>query len=875
MAIQRLIEIKLKVTADAKAKAEIDKLKSLMVGAAGESQKAWSDSATAITESFQREADRRRSIFDKGSSVSATSSKIAIDTLGKQAPSSTSGQSVTGGSGATSADKQQAQAQKTIDSLDRLRSKALEKEYNERERASASLDRQRSKALEKEMNDQQRAADKLVTDQKKAMDSLDRQHSKAIEKEIRDQQKAVESLDRQRSKAYEKELNDQKKAADKLQSDQKKAMDSLDRQRSKAYEKELNDQKKANDKKLIAEQKAIEALDKQASKAYEKDLRDQQRANDRQVKEQERTQEKLVRAVESARDRQVTANKQVANAALGILDGSMEAAKGLAYLGMIGEKDAQKVLDGLLLIDGGFKTLRGGVGTFLAIRDAIEGSRKAALAHAAVNEILAASQAKNAAGGAVGSVVAGGVGQRVAATAGGRAVGSVAGGAIAGAAGGAGAVGAGMGLKTVGANATALLKPIAGFAGAAAGLSEVLQAGRRFMGENTKTTETWTARLIGLGRSANAADRATESNIVALWTWRKAAAESAKSTENLTKVEKDRQKRLQQTEERDQRITAVAGFQTAARDRREEDRLSISEAKYDPRRTALTDARDARARAGELAYDAENERTAAERRAADRKQSGASFSHADELQAVERLYQARERQKQAEKEINAALREQLNTQKQQTDAVRSSLDAAKDAVAAQRDQTKSRVAEFGKLSAGEQTRIVGIADKHKRGEELTRAEVDTLDQYGMGKGIVQDYYQQKGEKAGGQDALTSLGDRDAEMEAMGEVSRLEAKLEGSKREEQQTAREIRESAEAIKRLVESATEAFRTMQQSQARAQGIELPDGTEGTPVGGNVAFEVENSVERLGKTITSSLDQVNENVRRVQERIAASQIS
>lgn len=110
----------------------------------------------------------------------------------------------------------------------------------------------------------------------------------------------------------------------------------------------------------------------------------------------------------------------------------MQAARGFTVLGLAGEEDTEKIVRGLLKIQGAFDIVSGGIQIWVKMQNIIEGTRKAVLATAAAETALAEATQLRVAAQSLGIAVGGG---GVASGAAGAAAGGVLRGVGAGAAG--------------------------------------------------------------------------------------------------------------------------------------------------------------------------------------------------------------------------------------------------------------------------------------------------------------------------------------------------------------------------------------------------------------------------------------------------------
>lgn len=131
----------------------------------------------------------------------------------------------------------------------------------------------------------------------------------------------------------------------------------------------------------------------------------------RETADTQRAEREKASAAESASKQYATAsarhekaNRQIVTSAMAAFGGVTSLAKGIALLGLAGEKDTRKIVDGIIQIEAGFAILHGSVSTLLAIGklwDAIGKSIKTAAAAQAAYNVTAGV------GGAVGGARAG------------------------------------------------------------------------------------------------------------------------------------------------------------------------------------------------------------------------------------------------------------------------------------------------------------------------------------------------------------------------------------------------------------------------------------------------------------------------------------
>lgn len=634
--------------------------------------------------------------------------------------------------------------------------------------------------------------------------------------------------------------NEQEKQAEKA----RKAIESLDRQRSRALMQEIKAQEraeKAEEKRIEniakAQERAMRSLDNQRSRALAQEMKAKNQAakaeekrREIEIKREEIAAAKRQSELEKWQAASEGANRKVLESTKALTEALVQTGKGMAYLGLVSEETSQDVLRGIVAIEAVANIFKGTITTFTAIADIQKAVRAGTLAQAAANEILAASQLKVAA-----TAVAGGVGS---------AAGGVASGAAAGAAGRFGfGMAAGAALPTLG-------KIAGGIGSVAAGAAVPLGAvaGGLALGEGISTLAS------GDGRGT------IRTGIEAYSIYRQNQKTSAK----IQAGQDQRQRRLDEAASRDDQIMNQAGMRSAQRARVEADARLRSE--LDPNSTALSRARDARARAASDVERSQLEAAQARDNDQKRKQSGQVYSYADQLQAAQGMAEAATRRRDAEMEINGILKDQLASRKAAVESAQAELQAAKDRYEAEQQVTKGKAAQFGKLGAGEQARLTDIAQRYQSGEELSRADIDALERSGLGGNIATDYWAKQGNAAGAQSVLHNLGERDAESEAFNEMQRAEVQVERARDKELQAAQELTESTRNLTEAIDKASRIFNQLENLQINQEGVVDPDVE-------NSSGGVGNAVASMGIEIERAVNGVQDNMIRLQQQIAAAQ--
>lgn len=165
-------------------------------------------------------------------------------------------------------------------------------------------------------------------------------------------------------------------------------------------------------KKVLGEM----AGDAQKAQKAAEGSRDAVKQQAAEAKKAEQALEKLRRAHQQQVDRITGANEKMAESYKQMLGGIASVGRGVALLGLLGERDSQKLLRGLIKIQAAFDVMRGSIETVQGLTRVWQAYRVAVTAAAAAQGTLAAAQAASAATGtaaaaaAAGGRVAGGLG---------------------------------------------------------------------------------------------------------------------------------------------------------------------------------------------------------------------------------------------------------------------------------------------------------------------------------------------------------------------------------------------------------------------------------------------------------------------------------
>lgn len=193
--------------------------------------------------------------------------------------------------------------------------------------------------------------------------------------------------------------------------------DTLDQARAVYYEKDAElAEKAAAEQEKVADKAAVRRLKllEQEAKAQERLAKEADAA----AKQEARELEALDAKYQTMQGRIRSAKREITSTFAELGGSIMRTARGVTALGLAGEEDLQKVVKGLLKIQGAFDIISGGLQVWVKMQQLIEGVRKMLVATALAEEALAAATAKRAAAQALagGAGAAGGVGGAVSST---------------------------------------------------------------------------------------------------------------------------------------------------------------------------------------------------------------------------------------------------------------------------------------------------------------------------------------------------------------------------------------------------------------------------------------------------------------------------
>ena len=171
--------------------------------------------------------------------------------------------------------------------------------------------------------------------------------------------------------------------------------DTLEKARAAYYDKDADLAEKAEaEREKLMDRAMVRRL---------KALQDEEKAKERaakqaadEAKQQARELESLDAKYQAAQGR-IRSSKREITSTFAELGGSiMRVTRGVTALGLAGEADMEKIVKGLLKVQGAFDIVSGGLQVWVKMQQVIEGVRKMLLATAAAEELLAAATAKRA-----------------------------------------------------------------------------------------------------------------------------------------------------------------------------------------------------------------------------------------------------------------------------------------------------------------------------------------------------------------------------------------------------------------------------------------------------------------------------------------------
>lgn len=201
-----------------------------------------------------------------------------------------------------------------------------------------------------------------------------------------------------------KQVEQAEKFQAKLEEQNAKTMAKLEAQFAKEAEREqaIEDEKLA---KLIAKEEKYHA---DLRRQQERTLAQQEKDNERYWAGEARKIDRALAQAESAQARLRSSQEAVAGAVRAGLSGVMQMGRGLATMGLVGEEDTKKILDGLLKIQSAFDVVSGAIGIWQQMSVAARQYETVLKAVAATEEATATARALGGAANAGGAAGAAG-----------------------------------------------------------------------------------------------------------------------------------------------------------------------------------------------------------------------------------------------------------------------------------------------------------------------------------------------------------------------------------------------------------------------------------------------------------------------------------
>lgn len=261
---------------------------------------------------------------------------------------------------------------------------------------------------------------KLVKDAQAQATAAVKESSRDMAKAQGDRMRMAVGFAKQQERESVKAVKDADKARKEIERDQTRRQSQQNRRTVAILKQQERDAVKAA-KNADREKAAIE-------KAAASRQREQNRRTVAILKQQEqdavlseRGKQAAIKGTEIAQRQALSAHQQATAQLTGMnerategfkmsLSGAMSLGRGIAMLGLVGEKDTQKLLEGLIKIQAAFDIMRGSIETVQGLTRAWTAYRSAVAAAAAARTTLTAAQAAGAATGAAGIAGAGGIG---------------------------------------------------------------------------------------------------------------------------------------------------------------------------------------------------------------------------------------------------------------------------------------------------------------------------------------------------------------------------------------------------------------------------------------------------------------------------------
>lgn len=316
-------------------------------------------------------------------------------------------------------------------------------------RESERVQRQKQRDAERAEREAARMQARQEKDAERAAKSQERATEKAARESARIKAREEKDAERATAKAEklaEREAKAKERAAEKAAREQARIQAREEKEKERAAAKAEKDAQREAKAKERAAAQAAKAQEREAKRAADAE----QRERDRVQAAYEREGAALERTAETNAGKLANARRQLSGNLLEGTEGILRMTRGFVALGMVGEKDLEKLARGLVTLQSGIDLVAGAMKTWMkgaevvhAYREAVE---TATAAEAALEALRKRSATANVAGGlgqAAGRI-GGGAGGQIAGNAGGAVAGRlIAGGGATAAAGGTATAGGG------------------------------------------------------------------------------------------------------------------------------------------------------------------------------------------------------------------------------------------------------------------------------------------------------------------------------------------------------------------------------------------------------------------------------------------------
>jgi len=542
-----------------------------------------------------------------------------------------------------------------------------------------------------------------------AEDKARKESARADEKEIKDsikrakdREKAIEQSYKAHTRAAEQAARAQASAArDMARADERARKESAraDERETKESVKRAKDREKAIEQSYKAQTRAAEQAAKAQASAEDKAHKESVRSAEQAAKAQAsaartaaREQSAILSKQETAYRKVASSQQQLAEATKMTMSGLMSLGRGFAMIGLVGEKDTKKLLEGLIKIQAAFDLLRGGIDVVMGLTRAYRAYQAAVTAAAAAQATLTAAQAVG------GAAAAGGAGAGI-----GKAL-------------GAGAVG---GLAAKGIGAVAGL----GTAGLTAGAGAVVGGGSAILSAGLTAREAFTH---GIGKGATPGSAVD--TVGSAW-WNPFARILQNENWTGTKGNSPTAQLAASQEALSQQASAQSN--RARIDALDQSNFGVDVARQ---QMGIDQSNEAFARGPRDLSAYTNRRQSAQKGMADASKAAAEMRATNpnvstdqiELSARKQLIDTYQDEANKVRELN---REKIQGHKQILSDLTAEATARRQMVKQLEDEKKSAEERFGSLDAGKQQRLLELGRRFKAGQDIGTAGEAEMEQF--------------------------------------------------------------------------------------------------------------------------------------------------